>query len=134
MKAITYIITFIVAGFLSLPWCCCGASCLESREAGSKSETPACCVKMLQGEIQDSQQQDGEDAPDHECLCSKGKDAVSPVAFYVPEFTSEGLQIEWPSIHDDRSVGDKELHHGIAAAPELPPPPPIRQVFCVLIL
>ena len=128
LKAFTYILTFLLVGFLSWPWCCCGASRNVSEVA-----KPSCCAKL---------HPDGGSAPNpgdaappkHECRCSQGKAALPPVDVLIPENVGVDAS-ERPPVPLQLPVWEfAATNIALGGCQDLAPPPPIRQLFCVLLL
>ena len=101
-------------------------------EVESDVEKPACCAKK--DAAPDSGSREGEEAPDHKCACVKTKDTLVSVVLAIPERTSEGIDVDFPIAFEDPSQGWVVSRVESAPYLDLPPPPPIRQLFCVLRL
>ena len=116
-----------MVGFLSFPGCCCGAATVVS-----DVEPPSCCAKK--DAAPDPASDEDKDAPDHVCGCVKLKDTRVPVVLAVPEHTVQGIDVDFPIALENPTRDWSELRAVRAPELELSPPPPIRQMFCVLRL
>jgi len=116
-----------MAGFLSCPWCCCSAA-----DGVGEPEKPACCAKKDSAPTPDSDEDD--DVPDHECSCAKDKDAVTQDAAVLPANLIEDIQIGFPLVLKAPERDWIEPSDELVLDPDISPPPPIRQMFCVLRL
>ncbi|MFT4550517.1 MAG: hypothetical protein ACI9MB_004494 [Verrucomicrobiales bacterium] len=116
----------IMVGYLSFPACCCAVSGVVSEAA-----VPACCAKNTAPA--DSDSSDG-DAPDHQCACVKNKNTIAPTVLALPDLTEGGLVVDFPMVFEDPTRDWIVSRAGLAPDFDLPPPPSIRQMFCVLRL
>ena len=118
-----------MVGFLSCPWCCCNASQEVAEVAGVGK--PSCCAKQVSEPVPCS---DKDELPVHECCCAKQKEVVAPVELLLPENSSAGMRVDFPLGLESPARDWIDSGDQLVRDLDLPPPPPIRQVFCVLRL
>lgn len=92
---------------------------------------PSCCAKQDSEPVPCS---DKDELPDHECCCAKQKEVVTPVELVLPENSRAGVLVDFPLVLGDPARDWIDSGAQLIPDLDLPPPPPIRQVFCVLRL